>query len=160
MSTEITVSDKRLIRMDDKLYSDLPIADHDKLDLSPIDLFNKKNNNAVTLHGMLNAAKLKDKKAGLKLKIIGYEFNQQQTTRKNDQTGLEETVFRNVIFLFCEDGTVLYVESITAARPIFEIFRNFGTPSSVGGYEVEIDLVSENGRTRYQVQLLNIGSKA
>lgn len=160
MSNEISVSDQRLIRMDEKLYSELPIADHEKLELSAIELFNKKNNNAVTLYGMLNAAKSKDKKAILNLKIVGYEFNQQQTTRKNEKTGFDETYFKNVIFLFCDDGTVLFVDSITAARPIFEIFRNFGTPSSVGGYEISIDLVSDNNRTRYMVELLSIGLKA
>lgn len=160
MSTEIVVSDKRILPLSDKLYTDLPLADHEKLDLSPIDLFNKKNNQAVPLHGMLSAAKLKDKKASLNVRIIGYEFGQQQFTQKNDQTGLEETIFRNVMFIFCDDGTVLFVHSLTAARPLFEIFRNFGTPSSVGGFDVAIDLASEKGRTRYTVQLLNIGPKA
>jgi Tat protein secretion system quality control protein TatD with DNase activity len=161
MSTEIaTISDKRLVRLDDRLYSDLPVADHAALDLSPIDLFNKKNNSAVPLNSALNLAKVHDKKASLNVQIIGYELGQQEFSQVNPETKEEETIFRNVLYVFCEDGTVLFIHSLTAARPLFEIFRNFGTPSAVNGYDVAIDLVSEKGRTRYMVQLLNIGPKA
>lgn len=153
----VPYEDKRIFELKKAEFKDVPEYDLIGVNYNKIELFNKKNNEALSLNELIKLNKNLHKKSEFIAKITGYAFDERKFVFEDDNRH-EIKTFRTVLYLFCEGGEVAFIHSPTAVAPLCEIFTLFGTPSEMKG--ITIKITPEPGeKSRYVVELLSVGKE-